>query len=65
MTRTWEIGRSEPYATPSKVLQRESAEKRQVEQCRSRLILVILIMGISYSMLTVKLFEVSLSTGCP
>ncbi len=48
------------YDPPSRVLQRESAERRQVEQCRSRLILVMLVLGISYGMLTVKLCEVAL-----
>lgn len=55
MPRVWDH-----YDPPSQVLQRESAERRQVEQCRSRLILVILVLAISYAMLTVKLCEISL-----
>lgn len=45
----------------SKILQRESAERRQVEQCRSRLILVLGIIGISYLMLAVRVCDVAFS----
>jgi cell division protein FtsI (penicillin-binding protein 3) len=44
-----------------RILKRESAEKRQVGQCRSRLILVLFFIGMSYLMLAIRVTEVSLA----
>lgn len=48
------------YEQPSsKILQRESAGVRHLEQCRSRLILVLMAIGVAYLMLAVRVVDVT------
>lgn len=52
---------NEAYQYHSRILQRESSEKRQIAQCRSRLILVLIFIGIGYLMLAVRLLDIAIS----
>lgn len=52
---------NESYQYHSRILQRESAEKRQISQCRSRLILVLIFIGIGYLLLGLRLADLAIS----
>jgi cell division protein FtsI (penicillin-binding protein 3) len=49
------------YQYHSRILQRESAEKKQMTQCRSRLLLVLIFIGILYLALGFRLLDLAIS----